>query len=58
MSDSEALGSNTVLLKMDLLTTLDQQILQFILVVLILTPILTLKYWGGVAFEMGRNEVI
>ena len=47
MSDSEALGSNTVLLKMDLLTTLDQQILQFILVVLILTLILTLKYWGG-----------
>ena len=47
MSDSEALGSNTVLLKMDLLTTLDQQILQFISVVLILTPILTLKYWGG-----------
>ena len=47
VSDSEALGSNTVLLKMDLLTTLDQQILQFISVVLILTPILTLKYWGG-----------
>ena len=54
VSDSEALGSNAVLLKMDLLTTLDQQILQFIFVVLIFMPILTLKYgrgwhlgWGG-----------
>ena len=54
VSDFEALGSNAVLLKMDLLTTLDQQILQFVLVVLIFTPIFTLKYergwhlrWGG-----------
>ena len=47
VSDSEALGSNAVLLKMDLLTTLDQQILQFIFVVLIFMPILTLKYGRG-----------
>lgn len=54
VSDSEALGSNTVLLRMDLLTTVDQRIPQFTSVVFIFKPMLTPKRggvhlrWGGI----------